>query len=125
MSHGKIDFQVEVQLRGDTCMTSALRGEGGFTQYYVTNTTDRLSECVTKGRWSKIPKILRTSFKYRPLGILCLFRSKKKHHPPPRKLLYAPNKAVLSHRFLGVSILDSFVKLVPPPICHKLNSIFG
>ena len=42
-------------------MTSALRGGGGVTQY-VTNTTDRLRECVTKGgRGSKIPKILRTS----------------------------------------------------------------
>ena len=31
------------------------------------NTTDRLRECVTKGgRGSKIPKILRMSFKYRP-----------------------------------------------------------
>ena len=35
----------------------------------MTNTTDRLRECVTKGgRGSKIPKILRTSFKYRPLS---------------------------------------------------------
>ena len=39
-------------------------GGGGVTQY-VTNTTDRLRECVTK--WgAQIPKILRTSFKYRP-----------------------------------------------------------
>ena len=35
-------------LRGDTYMTSALRGGGGVTQY-VTNTTDRLREYVTKG----------------------------------------------------------------------------
>ena len=34
-------------IRDDTYMTSALRG--GVTQY-VTNTTDRLRECVTKGR---------------------------------------------------------------------------
>ena len=55
--------------RGDTYMTSALRGGGGVSQC-VTNTSDRLRECVTKGgRGSKIPKILRTSFKYRPLCI--------------------------------------------------------
>ena len=43
-------------------------GGGGVTQY-VTNTTDRLRECVTKrGRGSKIPKILRTYFKYRPFN---------------------------------------------------------
>ena len=36
------------RMRGDTYMTSALRGGGGVAQY-VTNTTDRLHECVTKG----------------------------------------------------------------------------
>ena len=71
-------------LRDHVHMTSAQRGGGGVTQC-VTNKTDRLRECVTKGGGgpksrkfcgqpvligcvkcgdgvSKIPKILRTSY---------------------------------------------------------------
>ena len=50
-------------------MTSALRGrEGGWSKR--DDSTDRLREWDSDkgGRGSKNPKILRTSFKYRPYG---------------------------------------------------------
>ena len=64
-------LRVALPLGGHTYMTSALRGrEGGCPKR--DNSTDRLREWDSDkggGKGAKNPKILRTSFKYRPLVV--------------------------------------------------------
>ena len=56
-------------IRGDTYMTSAMRGREGVGLNMMIVLIGCVNGSVIRGRGFKNPKILRTSFKYRPLYI--------------------------------------------------------